>query len=274
MSASGEVPPGAGRGTQVRLHRDGGVATLVLGSGQRMNALGMAGWAELAAAAGALAADPPAVVVVRGAGQTFCAGFDLREWVDASPERVDATFAAMETALGAVEAIPAPTVAVVHGAATGAGCQILLACDLHVAAEDARIGMPIGRHGILVSAPFALRLATLVGPARARDLLYTGRLLSGAEAAATGLVTRAQPGGDVDRAADELVATLCEQPTEALRAIKRSVRSGLEPLWQAAAAAPVTRSADDLFPRRVAAFLDGDRHTGRREDSGGPASHG
>lgn len=257
MSPSDRVPPDAERGTHVRLRRNGGVATVVLGSGRRMNALGMADWAELAALADKLAADPPAVVLVRGAGDNFCAGFDLREWVDASPEQVDATFITMETALRAVEAVPTPTVAVVHGAATGAGCQIMLACDLHVVAEDARIGMPIARHGILVSAPFALRLATLVGPARARDLLYTGRLLSGADAAAMGMVTHVRADDEVDRAADDLVAILRDQPIEALRAVKRSVRTGLAPLWQAAAAGPATPAADELFPRRVADFLDG-----------------
>ncbi|GDY32312.1 hypothetical protein GTS_39450 [Gandjariella thermophila] len=220
-----------------------------------MNALGMAGWAELAAVADRLAADPPAAVVVRGAGRDFCAGFDLREWVDANPRHVDATFTAMETALRAIEGIPVPTVAVVHGAATGAGCQIMLACDLHVVSADARVGMPITRHGILVSAPFALRLATLVGPARARDLLYTGRLLSGAEAAAAGMATHVHAEHEVDGAADELLATLCAQPPEALRAVKRSVRTGLEPLRRAAAAAPATPAADDAFPHRVAAFL-------------------
>jgi len=241
-----------GRGTQVRLRRDGGVATLVLGSGTRKNALGLDGWAELVTLAGKLAADPPAAVVLRGAGHAFCAGFDMQEWVDSTQEHVDETFAAMEAALRAVEDVPVPTVAVVHGAATGAGCQLMLACDLQVAAADATIGMPIARHGILVSAPFALRLATVVGPARARDLLYTGRLLSGTEAAALGMVTQVAPDQDVEREAEDLLATLRAQPAEALRAVKRSVRAGLEPLWRAAAATPAFPATDEPFPRRVA----------------------
>lgn len=144
----------------------GGVATVVVGDGQRRNALDTEGWQTLRRTVTALPDDLRAVVL-RGHGHTFCSGSDLREWDGADGERVDASFAAMEAALQAVESVPVPTLAVVEGAATGAGCLLALACDTQLVTRSARVGMPVARLGILLSPAFATRLTLRVGPARA-----------------------------------------------------------------------------------------------------------
>ena len=236
-----------------------GVAVLGVGDGRRRNALDTTGWDALRHSVVGLP-DEVAAVVVRGVGTTFCAGSDLREWDGAGPAQVDASFAAMEGALRAVEAVPVPTLAVVAGAATGAGCLLALACDTQLVARSAVIGMPVARLGILLSPAFATRLSLRVGPARAKELLYTGRILGAAEAADIGLVGRV-----VDDAALEAeLATVLDvwraQPTASLRAAKRAVDAGLAPLTEAARVAPPGPSSDRAeMTRRVRAFLAGGR---------------
>jgi hypothetical protein len=173
----------------ITVRRDGAVVTVRVGTGRRANALATRDWQALADVFDALARDPElAAVVVAGRGPaTFSAGSDMREWLSADPAGIDLSFAAMERALSAVERVPVPVVAQVRGSAVGAGCQLACACDLRIVADDARIGMPIARWGILVPPAFAARLSLLTGPATARDLLLTGRLVDGAEAVRLGL---------------------------------------------------------------------------------------
>ncbi len=238
---------------------DPGVATVVVGDGRRRNALDTAGWEVLRRRVLELP-DDLRTVVVRGAGDTFCAGSDLREWDAAEPGVIDASFAAMEAALRAVEGVPVPTLAVVEGAATGADCLLALACDTQLVARTAVVGMPVARLGILLSPAFATRLTLRVGPARAKELLYTGRILGADEAAGIGLLGRVVADTDL---ADELAAVLevwRAQPVSALRAAKRAVDTGLAPLTVAAGAVPPGPSSDrHEMTRRVSDFLTGGR---------------
>jgi len=241
----------------VALALRGPVAVLTVGTGARRNAMGIADWHCLQTAARGLAERSTVrAVVLRGHGDVFCAGSDLREWDGACAEQVDASFAQMEAALVAVEGIGVPTVAVVQGAATGAGCQLALACDVQLVARSARIGMPVAQLGILLSAAFATRLTVRVGPARAKELLYSGRLLSAEDAAAVGLVTRVVDDGDLETELHALLDVWRAQPTAALRAAKAAVNAGLTPLTEAAGRVPDSPSADRLeLARRVRAFL-------------------
>lgn len=242
----------------------GSVATLTIGTGQRFNALGQQEWEALERAATSLAAhETLRAVVIRGRGGVFCSGSDLREWEDASADAVSASFAAMEAALQAIEGLPVPTVAAVEGFATGAGCQLALACDLQLMNHSAKIGMPIARLGLLVPATFANRMSLRIGPARTKDLLYGGRLLTGQQAHDIGLITTVVTDDDTDTALEELLTRWDSLSAASLRASKAAVDLGLSPVTHPARHSPQGPASDPHeFAWRVNSFLH--RHSPRR----------
>jgi enoyl-CoA hydratase/carnithine racemase len=233
----------------------GTTAVLTVGTGARRNALSGADWHRLRTVSGTLGETVHAVVI-QGHGDMFSSGSDMRQWQHATGPEVDAGFARMEAALRAVEAIPVPTVAVVRGAATGAGCQLALACDVQLVARSARIGMPVAQLGILLSAAFATRLSVRVGPARAKELLFSGRLVGAEEAAGIGLISRVVDDQDMTAELDTLLKTWTAQPASALRAAKAAVNAGIAPITEAARRTPATPSSDPAeLPHRVRSFL-------------------
>jgi enoyl-CoA hydratase/carnithine racemase len=224
-------------GTDVELRVRGAVAEIVIGDGSKGNALTRAGWRRVEdTVREAGRRDGIHAVLFRGRHGNFCSGSDLTEWIEADRQRVDESFAAMESAFRAVEQCPAPTIADVRGVAAGAGCQLALSCDLRYMAESARIGMPIARLGILVSPSFTARITALAGPGIASEILYTGNLLDAATAVSTGLANAAVPDADLDAFLDRLLSSILRHPPNALRAAKRSLQAVLTPL----------RSATDL----------------------------
>lgn len=239
----------------------GAVTEIVVGTGTRRNALGTAGWADLARCVeDAGQTDDVRVILIRGRGDTFCAGSDMSEWVGAKPAHVESSFAAMESAFLAIEACPVPVVTAVRGTAAGAGCQLALACDLRVMTPEARIGMPIARLGILCSPAFAARLVTLAGPSVARRLLYTGALLDGAAAVDAGLADECVPDADLDARLDELLSDIARRPSAAVIAAKRAVAAALTP----------TKAATARPHGPAVAWADFQRGIGRFLDAGGP----
>lgn len=205
----------------VTLEVTGPVASICLGSGKRRNVLAPSDWDELAGIADRVATlDDVSVVVVRGGGQTFSAGSDLRFWEDEESRTVDDDFIRMETALQAIEQIPVPTIAVVEGVAAGAGCELALACDLRIFAQTARIGLPILQLGVLVSPHFALRMTALIGVSRTRELLYSGRLVTAAEADRLGMANTVVPESDIEATLASWVGDISCQPRSGLVAAK------------------------------------------------------
>ncbi|GGT65768.1 enoyl-CoA hydratase/isomerase family protein [Streptomyces atratus] len=205
-----------------------GVLELVVGDGGRRNALDTTGWLTVAELVRGLRhRDDLTALVIVGRGAAFCAGSDLREWLGADLAKVAASFAAMEEAFRAIEELPAPVVAQIDGVAAGAGCQLALACDLRVMGADSRIGMPIARLGILPSDAFAARLSLAAGPAVARELLYTGRLVTAEAAVRLGLANTVAPHGETAACVDVLVGEIIENPVAAVRAAKHAVSNGL-----------------------------------------------
>lgn len=245
----------------IEVSRQDGMARVTLrGDGERANALGSDDWARLASVAEELGADDSLrVVVISASGRSpFSAGFDMLEWIDATPESVDASFDLMERACVAVERLPVPVIASIRGVAAGAGCQLACACDLRVIGERARIGMPIARWGILASPAFAARLVVLAGPDTTRELLYTGRLLAGPEAVARGLASQAVPERDLEKVTVDLAGVIAAQPADAVRAAKRSVDAALSPTRLAASGATGGGSADyPMLRQQVARYLNG-----------------
>ena len=240
MSALPDTGPAvAGRRVDVRW--DGPVAHVVIGGGVHRNALRREDWTALRAAFTRIVAAPGTrCVTVRGRGGHFCSGSDLTSWAGADQATVHATFAEMEEAFRAVERCPVPVVAVVEGAAAGAGCQLALACDLRVVTEGSSLGMPTAALGILPSPAFAARLVALCGTGRARELLYTGRMVPGREAADRGLAEVCVPAEELAEAVTALVGSIVVRPPEVVAASK-AVVDGLSPVARAdvrAAGAP------------------------------------
>ena len=213
-------------------HGEDGVALLRLDR-PKMNALSIALLSELAEEVRALHADPPGAVVVWGGPRIFAAGADVTEFVDPStglpsPARAGAVGTAFRAALDALAALPVPTVAAVNGYALGGGCELALACDLRVAGEDARFGQPEILLGIIPGGGGTQRLSRLVGPARAKDLILTGRHVKADEALAIGLADRVVAAAEVGEAARSLAASLAAGPPAATALAKRAVDEGLE----------------------------------------------
>jgi enoyl-CoA hydratase len=207
-------------------HRDDGVAVVRLQNG-KVNALSTDLLRQLEAAAEALTAQPPGAVVVTGSDRMFAAGADIEEFGGPAEARVVGD--CFLRALGAVAAIPRATIAAVNGYALGGGCELALACDLRVASASARFGQPEILLGIIPGGGGTQRLARLVGPARAKDLILSGRQVGAEEAHRIGLVDRVA-GPDVD-ALDEALAwagELAAGPVVAHGLAKRAIDRGLD----------------------------------------------
>lgn len=208
---------------------DCGLATVTVGTGVRRNALSRAGWSQLADQLVRLAHRTDLrAVVLRGLGQSFCAGSDLNDWQGADDAKVDATFAAMEAACSAVEQCPVPVVTAIRGDAVGAGCQLALSGDVRLACSDVRIGMPVLKLGVLLSPRFAARLVEQAGAQLAAELLFTGRLVGAAEALERGLVARVAEPADWDGLIADMVRGVLALPPDAVRAAKRALAAQRE----------------------------------------------
>jgi enoyl-CoA hydratase len=202
----------------------GEVAVVTLNRPDVLNALDLAAWRVIAATFATL--GDARAVVLRGAGaRAFSAGANIAEFQE---ERMSAAGAlaynrAIAAALEAVAACPAPVIAMVHGAAVGGGCELVAACDVRVAAADARFGIPIGRLGVTLGVVEARALVRLIGPARLKELVFSGRLIDATEARAIGLVERvAEPDALLDTTLELLEAILAASPTT-IRATKHVV---------------------------------------------------
>ncbi|MDT3441953.1 MULTISPECIES: enoyl-CoA hydratase/isomerase family protein [unclassified Pseudofrankia] len=212
----------------VRLHVAGGVGTIRLDR-PPVNALDAEMRTRLAAAAAeAGRRGDVRAVVVYGGERSFAAGADVRELAAADLAGMVADVGELQATLGAVAGIGKPTIAALTGFALGGGLEIALACDFRMAAQDVRLGLPEVLLGTIPCGGGTQRLARLVGPAVAKDLLYTGRQVRADEALATGLVDAVLPVGEVYQAALARAAAFATGPALALRALKLAVDEGLE----------------------------------------------
>lgn len=194
-----------------------------------MNALNTQVQEELRAAAHAAAAEGEIrAVIVYGGEKVFAAGADIKEMADLSYVDMAVRAGAVSSALHAVAQIPKPVVAAITGYALGGGCELALACDWRIAAEDAKLGQPEIKLGIIPGAGGTQRLARLVGPAKAKDIIFSGRMVDADEALRIGLVDRVVPADRVYEAAVELLAPYTTGPVQALRAAKLAVDGGLD----------------------------------------------
>jgi enoyl-CoA hydratase/carnithine racemase len=214
----------------VELERDGGLARIRLARPERRNALDQAAWESLAAHIAILAADAglAAVILESAAPGIFCAGADIHEFAAASadPAWRRANQAAIRDVQHGLARLPVPTLAVIDGDCVGGGCGLAIACDLRIASPRARLGITPAKLGLVYSLHDTKLLVELVGPARAKRMLYTGALLSASQALAIGLVDAVEE--EPAAAADALVADLLAAAPSSQRATKAIVRRILD----------------------------------------------
>ncbi len=212
----------------VRLEVAEGVATLRLDR-PKMNALDRQMQEEIRAAAEE-AADREDVkaVVVYGGERVFAAGADIKEMAAMSHTDMVRRSGPLQSSLSAVARIPKPVVAAVTGYALGGGCELALCADVRFAADNAVLGQPEIQLGIIPGAGGTQRLSRLVGPSKAKDLVFTGRFVPAEEALAIGLVDRVLPADQVYPEAMAWAARFAGAATYALRAAKEAIDRGLE----------------------------------------------
>jgi enoyl-CoA hydratase/carnithine racemase len=212
----------------VRLEVVDGVATMRLDR-PKMNALNVAVQEEIRAAAReATERDDVKAVVVWGGERVFAAGADVKEMADMSYTDMVKRSGGLQSAFTAVARIPKPVVAAVNGYALGGGCELALCADIRIAADDATLGQPEILLGIIPGAGGTQRLTRLVGPSRAKDLIFSGRFVKADEALAIGLVDRVVPAAEVYDAAVAWAGQFSRAASYAIRAAKESIDRGLE----------------------------------------------
>lgn len=172
--------------------------------------------------------DDIRAVVIYGGERAFAAGVDIVEMKDMSYADMVKRSGWMQDVFRAVARIPKPTVAAVTGFALGGGCELALCADLRIAADDAQLGQPEILLGVIPGAGGTQRLARLIGPSRAKDLIFTGRFVKADEALAIGLVDKVVPEASVYQEAVDWARRFSAGPALALRAAKEAIDKGLE----------------------------------------------
>jgi len=204
--------------------REDGVALVRLDR-PKANALSIELLTELEEVARALHVDPPGAVVVWGGERIFAAGADISEF--GGPDEALRVGGHFRAALDALAAVPRATIAAVNGYALGGGCELALACDFRVAAENARLGQPEILLGIIPGGGGTQRLPRLIGTSRAKDLVLSGRQVGAEEALRIGLVDRMVPAAEVIDAALAWAGELSRGPVLAQAFAKQAIDEGI-----------------------------------------------
>jgi enoyl-CoA hydratase len=192
----------------------------------KVNALSVAMLDSIRDAAIALTADPPGAVVITGGERIFAAGADITEFAGHDEARkIGGKFIEMGRA---IEAIPRMVIAAVAGFALGGGCELALACDIRVAADNATFGQPEVLLGIIPGGGGTQRLARLVGPSRAKDIVLSGRQVKAEEAYRIGLVDYVVPAAELHDRVFAMAAEYARGAVLAQGAAKRAISEGLD----------------------------------------------
>ncbi len=195
------------------------------------------------------------VFVLRGAGgKAFAAGDDITQFVHWGAEEALAHYHHLEAFIGAIEAFPKPTIALIQGFAVGAGLEVAAACDVRYASADSRLGIPIARLGHTVDLHNALRLIRLVGPSRVKELLFTAELIGAGEALQIGLINRVLPADQVEGYTYEVARKMATYAPLSLMQSKASVQICLEN--------PELRGIDEPAAIAAALYDSEDFHAG------------
>ena len=215
--------------TNIILERENRVATIRLNRPDVLNALGPEMLREISSAVAEAGNDESIrVLVLRGEGRAFSAGADLNYFQTALEDTalLPDYLAQVKDTLGQIENLPIPVIAVVHGFALAGGLELMMACDMALVAEDARIGDQHVNFGLMPGGGSTQRLPLRVGLQRAMELLTTGRWLSGAEAADWGMVLRAVPAEGLDEELEKLLKSLRTKSRAGIALIKSVILRG------------------------------------------------
>jgi enoyl-CoA hydratase/carnithine racemase len=215
--------------TDVLVRRDGGVATVSINNAARLNCLGHAQITAFIDAVAALADDPDLrVLVVTGEGdRAFMGGANLHELGELNPGRARDFLTLIHRMCKVLRDLPVPVIARVNGFCLGAGLEVMAACDMHIASDNAVFGMPEVKIG-LPSVVEAALLPQLIGWGRTKLLLYTGDTIDAATALTWGLVEKVVPAAELDAALDRWAASIVESGPKAIRLQKELIRE-----WEA-----------------------------------------
>ena len=219
----------------VRTDLDGHIARLTLDRPEARNALSIELCNSLVSRLETIP-DDARVVIIRGEGKVFCSGADFAA---VSGPGAAEFLPAFERMLEAVARFRLPTIASIHGAALGGGLQLATVCDFRIATQEAKIGIPSSRLGIVVNFENVQRLVLLAGIAVAKEVLMTARQFSGTAAAVTGLVNKAVPDTELETATGELAARLASLAPISVQGAKRSIQFVVDHLSGARDADPI-----------------------------------
>jgi enoyl-CoA hydratase len=167
-------------------------------------------------------------VVLYGGTKAFCGGADIKEMADLHPSEIAVVGKGLNDAVTAVARLPQPVIAAVSGYALGGGCELALAADIRIVAENAVLGLPEITLGVIPGAGGTQRLPRLIGASRAKEMIFTGRSVKGVEAVDIGLANRAVAPEQLLSEAMELARRLAAGATAALTAAKRAIDDGLD----------------------------------------------
>jgi len=215
-------------GEFVQVEIDAAVAVVRL-SRPKMNALNAQVQTEISGAASRLATDHQVrAVILYGGEKVFAAGADIKEMADAGYAEMAVNTQRLQNAFTAIAQLPQPVIAAITGYALGGGLELALCADFRILGESAKVGQPEIQLGVIPGGGGTQRLPRLIGPSRAKDLIFTGRFVGAEEALAIGLADRVVPDADVLAAAREMASRFVSGPALALRAAKQAIDQGLD----------------------------------------------
>jgi enoyl-CoA hydratase/carnithine racemase len=218
----------------VLVERDGAVATIMFNRPRMRNAISLAMWTEIARITRELGDDDGVrAIVYRGAGhQAFASGADISEFEEQRRDTASSLHygAQTEAAYSAVRECPKPTIAMIYGYCMGGAVALALACDFRFAAEGSRFGIPAAKLNIVYPVNSVGQLVDLVGPAYAKDILFSARTLDDREALAIGLIQRLVPVDDLERTTYDYLRTVARNAPLSVRGSKLTVELYLEGL--------------------------------------------
>ena len=217
--------------TDILVQHDGPIATVVINRPAMRNAISLAMWTELARVTEGLAKDESVrAIVYRGAGtQAFASGADISEFQEhrKDTETALAYGKATDAAYTAIRVCPKPTVAMIFGFCMGGAMAVAMACDLRFAAEGSKFGIPAARLSIIYGADSVGQLVDLVGPAYAKDILYSARTVDDREALAMGFIQRLLPADELERYTYDYLRKVADNAPLSVRGAKVTIESSL-----------------------------------------------